>query len=109
MVSYLQIFQMLLFSKAFTIKIVGAFLFWKKFQIMGNLQIYAKMKWLNMLMIIQIKQMVDTLTQMMFMTKVLQNNKVLLSSTLFDGMYYELTYNEDKNELYIDCVQKVRK
>lgn len=54
-------------------------------------------------------QMVDTLTQMMFMTKVLQNNKVLLSSTLFDGMYYELTYNEDKNELYIDCVQKVRK
>ncbi|WP_241700302.1 hypothetical protein [Ligilactobacillus salivarius] len=31
MVSYLQIFQMLLFSKAFTIKIVGAFLFWKKF------------------------------------------------------------------------------
>lgn len=76
---------------------------------MGNLQIYAKMKWLNMLMIIQIKQMVDTLTQMMFMTKVLQNNKVLLSSTLFDGMYYELTYNEDKNELYIDCVQKVRK
>ncbi|EEJ73499.1 DUF6275 family protein [Ligilactobacillus salivarius] len=53
--------------------------------------------------------MVDTLTQMMFMTKVLQNNKVLLSSTLFDGMYYELTYNEDKNELYIDCVQKVRK
>ncbi|MGN8633216.1 DUF6275 family protein [Ligilactobacillus salivarius] len=43
------------------------------------------------------------------MTKVLQNNKVLLSSTLFDGMYYELTYNEDKNELYIDCVQKVRK
>ena len=52
--------------------------------------------------------MVDTLTQMMFMTKVLQNNKVLLSSTLFDGMYYELTYNEDKNG-FIDCVQKVRR
>lgn len=42
-----------------------------------------------------------------WLTKVLQNNKVLLSITLFDGMYYELTYNEDKNELYIDCVQKV--
>lgn len=70
------------------------------------------MKWLNMLMIIWIKQMVDTLTQMMFiavwLTKVLQNNKALLSSTLFDGMYYELTYNEDKNG-FIDCVQKVRR
>ena len=66
-----------------------------------------------MLMIIWIQQMVDTLTQMMFiavwLTKVLQNNKALLSSTLFDSMYYELTYNENKNELYIDCVQKVRK
>lgn len=70
------------------------------------------MKWLNMLMIIWIKQMVDALTQMMFiavwLTKVLQNNKALLSSTLFDGMYYELTYNEDKNG-FIDCVQKVRR
>ncbi|WP_405076796.1 DUF6275 family protein [Ligilactobacillus salivarius] len=65
-----------------------------------------------MLMIIWIKQMVDALTQMMFiavwLTKVLQNNKALLSSTLFDGMYYELTYNEDKNG-FIDCVQKVRR
>ena len=65
-----------------------------------------------MLMIIWIKQMVDTLTQMMFiavwLTTVLQNNKALLSSTLFDGMYYELTYNEDKNG-FIDCVQKVRR
>ncbi len=56
--------------------------------------------------------MVDALTQMMFiavwLTKVLQNNKALLSSTLFDGMYYELTYNEDKNG-FIDCVQKVRR
>ena len=56
--------------------------------------------------------MVDTLTQMMFiavwLTKVLQNNKALLSSTLFDSMYYELTYNEDKNG-FIDCVQKVRR
>ena len=56
--------------------------------------------------------MVDALTQMMFiavwLTKVLQNNKVLLSSTLFDGMYYGLTYNEDENG-FIDCAQKVRK
>ena len=32
--------------------------------------------------------------------KALQNNKALLSTTLFDGMYYELTYNGDKKELY---------
>ena len=32
--------------------------------------------------------------------KTLQNNKALLSTTLFDGMYYELTYNGDKKELY---------
>jgi hypothetical protein len=30
--------------------------------------------------------------------KVLQNWKYLLSSTLPDGMYYELTYNGDKKE-----------
>lgn len=28
--------------------------------------------------------------------KTLQNNKALLSTTLFDGMYYELTYNGEK-------------
>ena len=38
--------------------------------------------------------------------KTLQNHKALLSTTLFDGMYYELTYNGDKNELYIDVYKK---
>lgn len=38
--------------------------------------------------------------------KTLQNNKVLLSTTLFDGMYYELTYNGDKKELYLDAYKK---
>ena len=38
--------------------------------------------------------------------KVLQNNKALLRTTLFDGMYYECTYNGDKNELYVDCYKK---
>lgn len=33
--------------------------------------------------------------------KTLQNWKYLLSSTLFDGMYYELTYNGDKSEWYL--------
>ena len=38
--------------------------------------------------------------------KILQNNKALLSTTLFDGMYYELTYNGDKKELYFDAYKK---
>ena len=39
-------------------------------------------------------------------SKVLQNWKYLLSTTLFDGMYYELTYNGDKNEWYLDAYKK---
>ena len=38
--------------------------------------------------------------------KVLQNWKYLLSTTLFDGMYYELTYNGDKKEWYLDAYKK---
>lgn len=38
--------------------------------------------------------------------KILQNNKALLSTTLHDGMYYELTYNGDENELYLDAYKK---
>ena len=38
--------------------------------------------------------------------KILQNNKALLSTTLFDGMYYEVTYNGDKDEAYIDAYKK---
>lgn len=38
--------------------------------------------------------------------KALQNWKFLLSSTLPDGMYYELTYNGDKNEWYLDAYKK---
>lgn len=38
--------------------------------------------------------------------KILQNNKALLSTNLIDGMYYEVTYNGDKNELYLDAYKK---
>ena len=38
--------------------------------------------------------------------KTLQNNKALLSTTVPDGMYYELTYNGDKHELYFDAYKK---
>ena len=38
--------------------------------------------------------------------KTLQNWKYLISSTLLDGMYYELTYNGDTNEWYLDAYKK---
>lgn len=38
--------------------------------------------------------------------KALQNWKYLLSSTLPDGMYYELTYNGDEKEWYLDAYKK---
>ena len=38
--------------------------------------------------------------------KILQNWKYLLSSTLPDGMYYEVTYNGDMNEFYLDAYKK---
>ena len=42
-----------------------------------------------------------------WLCKVLQNNKALVSTTLEDGMYYEVTYNGDKDELYLDAYKKV--
>lgn len=41
-----------------------------------------------------------------WMCKTLQNSKAMVSTTLFDGMYYELTYNGDKKELYLDAYKK---
>lgn len=38
--------------------------------------------------------------------KTLQNHKALLSTTLRDGMYYEFTYNGDKDEAYLDAYKK---
>lgn len=38
--------------------------------------------------------------------KALQNWKYLISSTLYDGMYYELTFNGDKNEWYLDAYKR---
>ncbi len=38
--------------------------------------------------------------------KTLQNNKALLSTTVPDGMYYEITYNGDKQETYVDAYKK---
>lgn len=38
--------------------------------------------------------------------KTLQNNKALLSTNISDGMYFECTYNGDKQELYFDVYKK---
>ena len=38
--------------------------------------------------------------------KTLQNWKWMISSTLSDGMYYEVTYNGDKQEFYLDAYKK---
>ena len=38
--------------------------------------------------------------------KTLQNWKALVSTTVSDGMYYEITYNGDKNETYLDAYKK---
>ena len=42
-----------------------------------------------------------------WLNRTLQNNKALLSTTVEDGMYYEITYNGDKNELYFDAYKHV--
>ena len=39
-------------------------------------------------------------------SKTLQNWKALISTTVSDGMYYEITHNGDKGETYVDVYKK---
>ena len=39
-------------------------------------------------------------------SKTLQNWKALISTTISDGMYYEVTHNGDKKETYLDAYKK---
>ena len=39
-------------------------------------------------------------------SKTLQNWKALVSTTVPDVMYYEITHNGDKNETYVDVYKK---
>ena len=41
-----------------------------------------------------------------WLSKTLQNNKALLSTDKDDGRYYEITYNGDKDEFYVDMYKK---
>lgn len=41
-----------------------------------------------------------------WMCKTLKNSKALLSTNVSDGMYYEITYNGEKDEIYFDAYKK---
>lgn len=41
-------------------------------------------------------------------SKILQNNKALISSPEEGAPYIEVTYNGDKEEFYVDVYQKIR-
>lgn len=49
---------------------------------------------------------VDFDVYIVWQCKVLQNWKFLISTSLHDGMYYEVTYNGDKKEWYLDAYKK---
>lgn len=52
------------------------------------------------------KQITSDDVYIVWYCKTLQNWKALASTTLFDGMYYELTVNGDKNDMYLDAYKK---
>ena len=41
-----------------------------------------------------------------WMCKTLQNSKALLSTNIPDGLYYEITFNGNKEEIYLDVYKK---
>lgn len=45
-------------------------------------------------------------TYTVWKSKILQNWKYLISSSLPDGMYYELTFDGDKGVWYLDAYKK---
>ena len=52
------------------------------------------------------KQITEEDVFIVWSCKTLQNNKALVSTTVSDGMYYEITYNGDKKETYVDAYKK---
>lgn len=52
------------------------------------------------------KQITEDMVFIVWFCKTLQNWKALASTTLFDGMYYEITHNGDKKETYFDAYKK---
>ncbi len=52
------------------------------------------------------KQITEGDVYVVWYCKTLQNHKALLSTTVSDGMYYEITHNGDKQETYADVYKK---
>ncbi|MBE5757587.1 MAG: hypothetical protein IKB70_10050 [Bacilli bacterium] len=52
------------------------------------------------------KQITEEDVYIVWQCKTLQNNKALVSTNLHDGMYYEITLNGDKQEIYLDAYKK---
>ena len=52
------------------------------------------------------KQITTADVYVVWFCKTLQNWKALLSTNVSDGMYYEVTYNGDKKEAYLDAYKK---
>ncbi len=52
------------------------------------------------------KQISEDDVYIVWLCKTLQNHKALVSTPVHDGMYYEITYNGDKNEVYVDAYKK---
>ena len=52
------------------------------------------------------KQITEDDVFVVWYCKSLQNHKALLSTTVSDGMYYEITHNGDRQETYVDAYKK---
>jgi hypothetical protein len=52
------------------------------------------------------KKLTESEVFIVWFSKTLQNWKALVSTTISDGMYYEITYNGNKKETYLDAYKK---
>ena len=52
------------------------------------------------------KKLKESEVFIVWFSKTLQNWKALISTTISDGMYYEVTYNKKKKETYLDAYKK---
>lgn len=52
------------------------------------------------------KKLKESEVFIVWFSKTMQNWKALISTTISDGMYYEVTYNGDKKETYLDAYKK---
>jgi hypothetical protein len=52
-------------------------------------------------------QITETKVKVSDLCKNYSNNGICRKDNLVDGLYYECTYNGDKNELYVDVYTKI--